>query len=147
MITHSLVQKTVNAGIVGGTEKGKVRERKDKGWEKTWERGEKDERNRYKEWREGRREENERIERTERWGAWRRQRRGKKRNRRESIVGSYKHGWHNCRRSRKYPPCFWEGAAYGRKVVFEDRDDSRGAQISLGYREPPVPWEHSFCSV
>lgn len=50
MITHSLVQKTVSAGIVGGTEKGKVRERKDKGWEKTWERGEKDERNRYKEW-------------------------------------------------------------------------------------------------
>lgn len=50
MITHSLVQKTVNAGRVGGTEKGKVRERKDKGWEKTWERGENSERNIYKEW-------------------------------------------------------------------------------------------------
>lgn len=66
MITHSLVQKTVNVGKVGGTEKGKVGERKDKGWEKTWERGEKGERDRYKEWGEGRREENERIERTER---------------------------------------------------------------------------------
>ena len=55
MRQETRLEKTVNAGRVGGTEKGKVRERKDKGWEKTWERGENGERNRYKEWGEKKR--------------------------------------------------------------------------------------------